>query len=185
MGYGMIAEVGNLLVRILRGALVPELIPHENQIGLCSPDGQGDLKASVFLYDISENRDIRVSGMVNAGVSRQVYPSIYLDLHYMITAYSDTDLKFRAEEEHRILGRIVQALGDSRVLTESMLGGGASMPAKVLFERMEPYEKNRLWNFREIPYKLSLFYVVRPVEISSARSKDVVRVRDVEYHVQE
>lgn len=185
MGYGMIADVGNLLVEILCRELVPGLIPHKNQIGLCSPDGHGDLKVGIFLYNISENPDIRISGMVNAGVSRQVYPSTYLDLYYMITAYSDTDMKYRAEEEHRILGRIVQALGDNRILSEGMLGGNVSMPAKIQFQKMESYEKNRMWNFQELSYKLSLFYVVRPVEIPSARSKEIVRVRDVEYQVQE
>ena len=71
MGYGMIADVGNLLVGILSRELVPDLIPHKNQIGLCSPDGHGDLKVGIFLYNISENPDIRISGMVNAGATRQ------------------------------------------------------------------------------------------------------------------
>jgi len=181
----MIAEVGNLLVKILRRELIPDVIPHSSNIGLCSPEDHGDLQLGVYLYDISENEDIRVSGMVNEGINRQVFPPTYLSLHYMLTAYSASDIKARASEEQKILGRVIQVFHDYNVLPEGELGDGASMPARIELQRMERFEKMRLWNMPNIPYRLSLFYRVQPVEIVSAKTKEISRVRDVDFSVKE
>jgi len=185
MGYGMIADIGSLLTGILRRELVPDVIAHDYNIGLCSPDDHGDLSLSIYLYDINLNEETPYSGMINTGVGKQAYPSAYLDLYYMITAYSASDIKFRAAEEHKILGKVIQALHIHSVLGEEMLGNGAGIPARIELQRLEQQEKNRLWNFSNLPYKLSLFYRVCPVEIASDRTRDIVRVRDIGFTVQE
>lgn len=185
MGYGMIADVGNLLTAILCQELVPDVIAHDYNIGLCSPDDHGDLSLSIYLYDINQNDGMPFSGMASAGVGRQRYPSAYLDLFYMVTAYSGSDIKFRAAEEHRILGKVIQAFRDHSILGEEQLGHGVGVPARIEMQRLHQQEKNRLWNFSNIPYKLSLFYRVCPVEISSGRTRDIVRVRDIGFTVQE
>jgi len=181
MGYGIISEVGNLLVEILCRELVPDVILHSNNIGLCSPDNHGDLNLGICLYDVNESDDILAAGMVNAGMKKQVYPSTYLNLYYMITAYSESDMKFRAAEEQRILGKVIQVLRDNNVLTEEILGDGVAMSARIELQRMDRYEKMRMWNFPNVPYKLSLFYRVQPVEIASAKTKQITRVKDVSF----
>lgn len=181
MGYGIISEVGNLLAEILCRELVPDVILHSNNIGLCSPDDHGDLNLGIYLYDVNENEDVLAVGMRDAGVKKQAYPSTYLDLYYMITAYSESDRKFRAQEEQRILGKVVQVFRDHSVLSEELLGDGVSMAAKIELQRMDRYEKMRMWNFPHIPYKLSLFYRVQPIEITSAKIRQVTRVRDVSF----
>lgn len=181
MGYGIISEVGNLLVEILCRELVPDVILHNNSIGLCSPDDHGDLNLGIYLYDVNESEDVLAGGMVNAGTKKQAYPSTYLNLYYMITAYSESDMKFRAAEEQRILGRTVQVLRDNSVLTEEVLGDGVTMSARIELQRMDRYEKMRMWNFPNVPYKLSLFYRVQPVEIPSAKTRQITRVRDVTF----
>ncbi|RKI44390.1 DUF4255 domain-containing protein [bacterium D16-51] len=185
MGYGILSDIGNLLVGILCRELVPEVILHGNNIGLCSPEEHGDLNLGIYLYDVSENEDVLAAGMKSMGTTRQSYPSTYLDLHYMITAYSGSDMKFRAAEEQRILGKVIQALRDNSVLSEEVLGDGASMTAKIELQRMDRYEKLRMWNFPNVPYKLSLFYRVRPVEIPSLKTRQVARVRDVTFQAGE
>lgn len=185
MGYEVIANTGSLLVQLLCRELVPEVILYQNNIGLCSPDEHGDFKLGIYLYDISESEDIVAAGMINEGVGHQRYPSAYVSLSYMITAYSDSDVKYRSGEEQKILGRVVQAMHDNSVITEELLGHGISMSARIEMLRLEHYEKVRLWNFPNTPYKLSLFYKVGPVEISSAKVKEVTRVRDVAFEFKE
>lgn len=185
MGYGIISEVGTRMADILCREMVPDVIPHSNQIGLCSPGEHGNFRLGISLYDISENEDVVVSGMVNTGLKTQTYPPIYLTLHYMITAYSGSDIKFRAREEHRILGRVIQVFRDYDVLTGEAPGDGAAKTARIELERLKRYEKMRMWNVANVPYRLSLFYRVRPVEIPSARTREMTRVRDVDYTVEE
>lgn len=185
MGYNIVSEVGNLLVQLLCRELVPDVVQHSDNIGLCSPDEHGDFQLGIYLYDISENMENPVSGMVNAGPSRQQYPPTYLNLHYMITAYSESDLRFRALQEHQILGKVVQVLRDYSVLTEEMLGGDVNTPARIEMQQMDRDEKMRVWNFPNVPYKLSLFYKVQPVEIKSTKTREVTRVRETVFSVQE
>lgn len=185
MGYGMIENIGNLLVDLLCRELVPDVVLHDNCIGLCSPDNHGDLNLGIYLYDISENEDIRAAGMVNAGVDKQTYPPIDLSLYYMITAYSDSDVRFRAPEEHKILGKVIQVLRDNNILSPTMLGSGVTMPAQVQLQRLDQFEKIRMWNFPNEPYKLSLFYKVQPVEISSEKTRKITRVKDASFLIPE
>jgi len=185
MGYGMIAEVGDALVKLLCDHLVPDVVLSPNNIGLCSPELHGDLNLGIFLFDIVESEEVITHGMVNTGLRRQAYPSVFLDLYYMVTAYSNSDLKFRASEEQKILGKVIQVFRDYSVLSEQMLGDGVTVSARIELQKMEQYEKVRMWNFSNIPYKVSLFYRVGPIEIASARIKDITRVTDVAFAVQE
>lgn len=185
MGYGIVAEVGEVLVRLLSENMVPDVILSPNNIGLCSPEEHGDLNLGIFLFDIEESEEVVTQGMVNTGLRRQAYPSVFLDLYYMVTAYSDSDLKFRAREEQKILGKVIQVFRDYSVLSEQMLGEGVSLPARIELQKLGQYEKNQMWNFSGIPYKVSLFYRVGPVEITSAKVKEIARVTDVSFAVRE
>lgn len=185
MGYGMITEIGNHIIDILCREMVPDVIQHESNIGMCSPEEHGDYNLGLYLYDISESEEIQSAGMVNAGLHAQSYPSTYLNLYYMITAYSASDLKFRAAEEQRILGKTIQVLRDYGVLSAELLGEGVNGTARIDLQRMENYEKMRMWNFPNIPYKLSLFYKVGPVEIASSKTREITRVRAIDFTVKE
>ena len=185
MGFGSISEVGNQLVSILNEELVPDVIMHSGTIGLCSPNDHGDFTVGIYLYDISANEDIIETGMINSDFRQQTYPSSFLTLHYMITAYSSGDLKFRSEEDHRILGKIVQALSDHAIIGQTSGISSAPMRTRIEMERIEPYDKIRLWTFPNEPYRLSLFYRVQPVEITSAKTRLVTRVRDLSIFIGE
>ncbi|MBO4395701.1 MAG: DUF4255 domain-containing protein [Eubacterium sp.] len=185
MGYSMITDVGEYLVGILTRALVPDVITHSGAIGLCSPDEHGDYRVGIYLYGVSPSDDVIQTGMVNSGLSAQTFPSTFLTLDYMVTAYSTSDLKFRAGEEQKIIGSVIQAFGDARVIPAEKLGLGASAGVKIELQRLTQEEKIKLWMFPETPYKMSLFYRVSPVEISSAKTTSIVRVRDIDMYVDE
>ena len=97
--YTVISEVSQKIVDLLFDGMVPDLIADKNSIGLCGPDEKGDFSVGIYLYDIEENHDLRRSGMVNYSYTGQKFPPLILSLYYMITAYSSSDIKFRAVQE--------------------------------------------------------------------------------------
>lgn len=186
MGFSSISEVGGHIVSILKRELVPDVVQHPAAIGMCSPEDHGDLVVGVYLYDIGPNNDIVERGMVTRDRHTQVYPSTFLTLRYMITVWSMGDLKFKTQEEHRILGRIVQTLADHSVIGQTSSIHGQPMDTRIEMERIEPGEKLRLWNFPNKPYQLSLFYRAQPVEITSTKTRlTPTRVRDINVFIRD
>lgn len=182
--YTVIAEVGNALVRLLQMELVPDIISNNAGIGLASPADRGDMTLCIHLYDVSESQNYRVSGMISDGVDRQKFPPIHLMLSYMITAFSASDVKFRSQDEQRILGKVVQVLRDNPILNlETMEFGTGSEGDRIRIEMIKPYEeeKSNIWSFPNMPAKLSLFYRMEPVALESAKTKNIRRVQEIEF----
>ncbi len=183
-----ILEVGSALVELLRANLTPDIIQSPDAIGLCSPDDKGDIILGIHLYDIRESEEIRVNEMQNIDVRNQKYPSAYLTLSYMITAYSTADVKFRAGEDHKILGRVVQVFHDNAVLNPATLKPvekAGEFTLRIRMANLEVEEKQRLWNFPNNASRVSLFYRVGPVEVESDRIKGVQRVIQADWTVRE
>lgn len=186
-GYTVISDVGNALVKLLRENMVPEVIPNADAIGLCSPADKGDFVLGLYLYDVKESETVYESGMRMYGKDLQRFPSKYLDLYYMMTAYSMSDIKFRSSEEHRILGRAMQILMDHSLIYSELYGDEAQNRYQVKIEqlRIDNEEKMKLWNMPNVPYKLSVYYRVSPVELESTREKVMHRVERVDIGIQE
>lgn len=188
MTYTIIADVSSAIVNLLRDHMVPDLILNADSIGLCSPDEKSDFVVGINLYDIQESEEVMPVGMKNNGIASQNYPSMFLNLYYIITVYSISDIKFKLAEEQKIMGRIMQIIHDTPIITEGMLGDGATgniYKIKMDLQKIDRYEKVRLWNYPNVPYKLSLFYKVYPIEIPSVKTKEVRRVMDVDFTVEE
>lgn len=183
-GYAIIAEAGNALVRLLRKELVPDLIRNGADIGLASPADRGDMTLCVHLYDVSESTTYRVSGMISDGAERQKFPPVYLTLSYMVTVFSAGDVKFRSEEEQRILGKVVQVFRDYPILNldtmEFGIGGGEEQ-VRIEMLSVDVDEKTKLWAFPNLAAKPSLFYRMDPVALESAKTKSVKRVQEMEF----
>ena len=182
--YSIISDVGNTLVKLLRTNLVPDIIRNTDAIGLCSPDEHGDLQVGIYLYDVRESEEVAGSRTGVSTEKTQRMPPQYINLYYAITAYSMSDLKFRAAEEQRILGRVIQVLGDNITMAGDGVGESA-YPIRIEMQRMDNDEKMKLWSMSNTPYKLSLFYKIYPVEIESTRIKSVSRVLDIDFTVEE
>ncbi len=187
-GYTIIADIGNAIVKLLRDYLVPGIIINTENIGLCTPSDRGDIILGVNLYDIKESQDIIPGDMQAKGTRQLKYPSTFFNLYYMITAYSNSDIKFRAAEEYKIIGRVLQVLKDHPTFTAEQLGGelaSSQFAPRIELLQLENDEKMKLWNIPNMPYRLSLFYKVYPVEIESDRVKEVTRVVDAAFTVKE
>ena len=186
MRYTAIAEIGNTLAERLRIYMVPEVVMNPEHIGLCSPADKGDFMVGIYLYDIKECEEIRSHSMIMVDSKQQKYPSCFLNLYYMITAYSNGDIKYRSEEEQKILGKIVQVLQDYGVFEEMSQGkglpDGETIPAAEMLN-LPLEEKLRIWNIPNIAYKTSLFYKVGPIEIQSEKTRDTQRVVDAVFRI--
>lgn len=184
--YTKIADTGNGMIALLKDALIPELLNSPDQIGLCSPEDHGDFAVGIWLYDVREDTSIQAHEMTNIGRNTQRYPSTYLTLHYMITLYLQSDLKYRAPQEHQIFGRIIQALKDNAAMDPdnfTPLVGATGSNIRIQMQDLELEEKLRLWTVPNTAYRTSLFYTAGPVEIQSTRRKSVTRVREIDYRI--
>ena len=187
-GYNIISDVTEAIIKILRAGMVPDIIPNTEAIGACHPSDKGDIVLGINLYDVKRNTDVVEMNGVPIGKGKMRAPSLYLDLYYMITAYSTSDIRFRSIEEAKILGRAIQLLEGNSMLKGDILGrsaAGLKYTPKLEFLELESEEKTRLWNIPEVPYKLSIFYKVYPVEIESLKISDITRVTSAEFDVEE
>jgi len=187
-GYGIISDVSEAIIRILRDGMVPDIIPGSEGIGMCHPSDKGDIQLGIWLYDVKRNPDIIATDRIPVGASKLRNPPLYVDLYYMITAYSMSDIKFRTLEEAKILGRTMQLLQSHAVLKGDILGKSAAeltQVPRIEFLDLETEEKTRIWNIPEVPYKLSLFYKVYPIEIDSLTVSEISRVSTVDITLEE
>lgn len=186
--YTVIADVGGALVQLLRDSLCPEVIQTPDNIGLCSPADKGDMILGLHLYDVRESQELRAIDMVDMGPGRQRFPGTYLTLSYMITAYSKADVKYRSSEDQRILGKVIQTLEDSAALgadTLSPVARSSGLDLRIQMLSLETEAQQRIWNVPNQAYRTSLFYRVSPVELESARTRQVQRIVDLDLTIKE
>ena len=182
--YNIISDIGEALVKMLRSGMVPDIISNAEQIGVCHPSDRGDVSLGICLYDVRRNIDIDATDSVPVGDNKLRAPSVYLDLYYMITAYSSSDIKFRALEEAKILGKAMQLIEGNPVMKPEIYGKVFSdmvYRPRIEMIELETEEKHRIWNIPDQPYKLSLFYKVYPIEIESERITDITRVTETDF----
>ena len=173
MRYTAIADVSRTLVELLRRELVPDLIEKEDLIGLCSPDNSADFQVGIYLYEVRQSESFRLSGRQNAGLHRQKYPPIVLDLSYMITPYYKGDVKFLAEDEQVTLGRIIQVMNDHNTMFSD-----SGEPVELEFLSPTLDDRQKIW-IGNAPYRTSVFLSARAVIVDSARETKISRVTDV------
>lgn len=181
--YTSIADVGAILVRLLRENMTPEPITQPEFIGLACPAEKGDFRLTLFLYNIVESGEHRSNEMqvTSAGIVK--YPPLSLNLHYLLTAHSGSDLQTRAFDESRMLGKAMQVFFDNPILKKpNMLGipDDRDEEVRIILENMNIEDVMKLWTFPNLPYKLSVSYMVGPVYIDSTRIKSVKRILSID-----
>ncbi|MCT4593105.1 MAG: DUF4255 domain-containing protein [Anaeromicrobium sp.] len=184
--YTAIADVGSSLVKLLQENLVPEPIDKKENIGLCSPADKGDFQLTLYLYNIEESGEFRQTEMIKLPDGNLRYPPISFNLYYLLTAYSTAELKSKALDEHKILGRAIQVLYDNAILRGNDLAGslkGSDQDIRIQTKNLSYDEMMRIWNFNDVPYNLSIAYRVGPVLIDSTRIKEAKRVVDTKISI--
>ena len=187
MRYTGIAQVGELLVALLQSHMVPGTVRYPAQIGLCEPQEAGDFSVGVWLYDIQECVQMNRHEMVTIDSRRQKYPSVYVNLYYMITARFAGDVTYRAKEEAMMLGKLLQTMKDTAVLDLSGIedADGGEPVCQIVLQNLGMEEKQRIYHVSDGCYKTSLFYEIGPIEIASEKERNVQRVTGLTYEINE
>jgi len=163
--YTVIADVSETLLRLLRDRLAG--LVASDHVTLVSP-AEIELDTSpwlaLYLYQVAENPHLKTQEPMRIDALTLQHPAVSLDLSYLVVPYAQT-----RENEHQILGRVVQVLGSDAVLQGPSLLGSLAGTEEVLRVTLHPLpmeEMLRLWTgFYSKPYKLSLSYQVSPVKV--------------------
>ncbi len=168
--YTVLADVSKTLVELLKDQLVPEPVAKPENIGVCEPKERGSFVVGIHPYDFQINNEIRqIDPIVLPDGNLQNPPTSY-QISYMISVASKAEVLNRASDEQRILGRIVQALGDNVRLPQKYMPDSLRMANEEITIQMIPMEleeKVKIWTMYSEPYKLSVFYSVGPLLVDS------------------
>lgn len=168
----VITKTGRRLVEIIRQAVQQEYEISTEQVGMGIPGENNGFMVCVYLYDVQKKQEINNQQMKPVSAQRLQYPSSYYDLYYLIVPSSDSDLKFRAEEECRLIDILLQTLGDLHYIEEEA-GIGFSL------KELEFEEKMKIWNGLNTPFRTAVYGKAGPVEIESTRTKEIKRVTNI------
>lgn len=166
--YTVIAEVGKALTNMLRDMLTPEPIDKPETIGICEPKNRGEYTVGIHPYDIKEDLTSQKRAPIKLPDGREQDPPSLLELYYMISVSSKSEIEVRAAEESRIIGKIIQIFKDNQTIPSEYLGSDSVIDAiPISMIPLEMEEKVKIWTMFGESYKLSVFYLVGPVAIDS------------------
>lgn len=167
----VIADVSATLQTVLTAAfstLLPAPQPVAEIHDLQGAISTTPARMTVFLFEVVEDPSLR-----NRPPNRTVTPPdlavhrppIPLILRYLLTPWSGDRLT-----DHRIMGRALQVLYDGAILSGPQLQGGLAGTSEAIKLKLAPLtleERTRVWHAVQRPYRLSVSYDARVVNIDS------------------
>jgi hypothetical protein len=122
----------------------------------------GSPALSIFLYRVDFNKVMRAAW---AGTSAEDGRShLGLDLHYLITPWAEN-----AEDEHRILGRAMQGIESTPILSGPMLHASGEWDAdesiQLVLEEVSTEAIMRIFDSLPTDYRLSMPYIARVMRL--------------------
>lgn len=128
----MINDLDETLTALLRREL-PKELSRQVQISFATPDDQFPPQSvttpaiDLFLYDIRENLELRSNEVYierqSDGTAISTRAPVRVDFSYLITTWPSESVPDPAEDEHHLLGLVMQALLKHRFLPEDILQG--------------------------------------------------------------
>jgi hypothetical protein len=113
---------------------------------------------SIFLYRVDFNKVMRAAFSATALEDGRSH--LGLDLHYLITPWGDN-----AEDEHRILGRAMQCIESTPILSGPMLHSSGEWQAnesiQLVLEEVSTEAIMRIFDSLPTDYRLSVPYIAR------------------------
>jgi hypothetical protein len=176
-------EPTGTIILSLGKALVELLKAHagfaEGDIVLRSPiEAEQTGKISLFLYQVQENPQLRNREPEPIGDNGLRPPPLALDLYYLVTPLAQ-----QAETALGHLEAVMLAFYDQPVLKPPLLGptlvDAGNEAVQVFSHALSLEDTNRLWGiFPNKPYRLSVAYLVTPVQVPSGRIIPITRVAE-------
>ncbi len=129
-------------------------------------------KLTVFFFEViedpSQRNRPRVRGNVPPDISIKK-PPVALLLRYLMTPWADNRLT-----EQKLLGRTIQVLYDGAIISGTDLKGSLANTDQALKLTMAPLtleERTRIWHAIQKPYRTSLTYEVRVVNLEPEKEQ--------------
>lgn len=175
----MISDVSTTLKQVLSDALAatPLAATVVDINNLADTVSTTPPKLTIFLYELAEDpsQRNRPQRRTDVGTGIEISkPPMAMILRYLITAWAGDMLT-----EQQLLGRTLQVLYDGAVLSGPQLTGdlaGTDEALKVALVPLTLEEKSRVWYAVQQPYRLSLNYEIRVVNIDPLSSEQVAPV---------
>jgi hypothetical protein len=188
--YTIIQYIEEAIIALLEnklGTLSPvPTVTNESPADIKKVEGSNQ-KLSVYLYRIEENSHMKNLPREKPDHSHLKRQSLYLDLFFMLVPYASNKT-----DEHKILGRAMQALHDSSILKSTDVEVAGTVfstldeEIRITFEPITLDDHTKIWGaIKDVPYKLSNCYKVTTAKIDSELSDAVVRIREkeIEYYM--
>jgi Pvc16 N-terminal domain len=169
--FTAIEAVSRALQRVLTAALAavasdvpPVAILHDLQ----PPPGGQPPVLTLFLYEVTEdhtmrNRDLqrKLEPFDGRERYRLTRPPLALELRYLVTAWAND-----RNTEHLMIGRTMQVLYERQVRRGADLDPQLDLPLlSITLAPLTLEERTRVWWAIQRPYRLSLNYEVRVVDV--------------------
>ncbi|WP_030434696.1 DUF4255 domain-containing protein [Actinoplanes subtropicus] len=172
--HNVISDVSEILVAVLRDAirdLDDDQPPQAILDDLSGTIPVSPPKLTLFLYEIAEDPSVRNRPPVRiepaGGDARSGFrkPPMALILRYLITAWGGDQVT-----QHKMLGRAMEALYNDAIIDGGRLGGSLAGTTDALHLTLTPLtldQKSYVWFALQKPYRLSLNYEVRVVNLDA------------------
>lgn len=179
--FGVIADVSKVIVRSLTQALrdLNQVEPPIAELNDLSDTVQTPPpKLTVFLYEIAEDPTSRNRPPVRSQPPTPPTvrkPPMALLLRYLITPWGGDQ-----ETQHQMLGRALQTFYDDAILDGTQLSGSLAASTDSLHLTLTPLtldQKSWVWYAIQKPYRLSLNYEVRVVNLDAVATQPLRPVR--------
>jgi hypothetical protein len=175
--YTVIASVSTLIRDTLRVALRD--LPATAELNdLSTPVQPNEPKLTIFLYEIAEDAASRNRPPVRSEPPDPLVvrkPPMALLLRYLITAWGGDP-----ETQHQMLGRTLEIFYTNAIFAGTELTGTLAGTADALHFTLVPLtleQKSYVWYALQKPYRLSLNYEVRVVNLDSTQETSIAPVR--------
>jgi hypothetical protein len=169
----MFQDLDSTISTLLMTQLPPDLA-EQVSVSFVTPDDQfpptGVTPPVVdfFMYDVTENRDLRLTAPTT---ERQPdgrvlsYPApVRIDCSYLVTAWPKNGVPNPDQDEHRILGEVLRVLLRFREIPEQVLQGSMTStryPIRtVVAPESEPRGRGEFWQALHGKPRAALCYVV-------------------------
>ena len=185
--FSVIADVSLTLQSVLTNAFQPldPVSPPVAEISdLSGTIATSPARLTIFLFETVEDASARnrprVVTTTPPDLSRKKPPMALL-LRYMMTPWSGDRVT-----DHRIMGRTLQVLYDGAILSGLQLQGtlvGTDQALKVTLAPITLEERARVWYAIQKPYRLSVTYEVRVVNLDPEDAEHIAPVaqRNLDY----
>ncbi len=135
-------------------------------------------KINLYLYEVIENPHTKnqqwVTSTSDPGL--QAYPPLALNLYYLLTPYA-TD----AKSAHSVLGHAMRVFHDHSLIDKEELPAAVRLTTEQLsisLCNLKLDDLTRIWNSLQTPYRLSVAYEVKIVQVESETQRTIARVRE-------